>query len=237
MGGIKQFLRRLAGRNIWLYSIYHRRNRPRIGKKTSFFPEGTELYIDGYPRSGNTFLVHLCRRLFPDITIASHLHKIAPIRFMLRKGVRVLITFRDPLESVSSNYLMYFSSRNGDMPDKISNRVLRLLLNDYIEYYSFVLKHRENLSLVSFRRLTSETQKVADQLAQVIRQPSISEPQLAAAVSSYKASSESKANPLISMVPTPEKDRLKEGIRDVMRSEALLEKAQHIYKELLKLQA
>ncbi|MEM9311118.1 MAG: hypothetical protein AAGA34_06695 [Pseudomonadota bacterium] len=63
----------------------------------------TDLLIEGFPRSANTFFMRIIRAATgEDLRIASHLHRPEQIEMAMRYGVPGVIIFREPLECVAS---------------------------------------------------------------------------------------------------------------------------------------
>lgn len=102
-------VKRIVKQNIFLYRLWFYLYRKNRGVKISFFGADTSLYVDGYPRSGNTFLVHLIKNIFPGINMVHHFHAIAPIKIALSRNIPTYILARAPSEAISSNYLKEYS--------------------------------------------------------------------------------------------------------------------------------
>lgn len=62
----------------------------------------TDVTVEGFPRSGNTFAVAKLRAANPGIVVAHHLHSAAQVRKSLRLGTPTLILFRDPIDALAS---------------------------------------------------------------------------------------------------------------------------------------
>ena len=137
----------------YLIRVKPRRKNKELHKFKLLLTSDIDLYLDGYERSGNTFLKFLIVTLFPDKKILSHLHKIAPIKIMLKREVPTFILIRSPLEAVTSNYLKHFSKTG--LPSKIDENILQMRLKDWIIYYSYVKNNLSRLNLVPFEDLIS----------------------------------------------------------------------------------
>ena len=104
----------------------------------------TNLLIEGYPRSGNTFarnaFLLACDNRF---TVTSHLHLIASVRRAIRLNKPVLILIRDPIDAVAS-YCVYRGRR---FPAKQG-------LVEYVQFYRFVLENKPHLVVATFTEVT-----------------------------------------------------------------------------------
>jgi len=104
----------------------------------------TDLVIEGYPRSGNTF----ARWAFitaqaREPVLSDHFHSAGHIRRALRLHVPVLVLVRDPLEAITS-FLVY----------QKGNYSIELAFREYIEFYSEVVRGKEQLVVASFEEVT-----------------------------------------------------------------------------------
>ncbi len=106
-------MKKIIKQNVFLYKLWFYLYRKNRGTKISFFSPETALYVDGYPRSGNTFLVHLIKNIFPDISMVHHFHAIAPIKIALARKLPVYILAREPAGAITSNYLREYSVSAG----------------------------------------------------------------------------------------------------------------------------
>lgn len=111
----------------------------------------TDIVIEGYPRSANTFAV-VAFRLAQDreIEIAHHLHAAAQIKRAARLGVPAIVLIREPSEAILSVLVRdpYVS--------------VRLALRGYVRFYSSVLPYLEKTVVAPFTTVTSD-------LASIIR--------------------------------------------------------------------
>jgi hypothetical protein len=116
----------------------------------------TDLLIEGYPRSGNTYariaFLMACNNAF---VVSSHLHCIGNVRRAIRLDKPILILIRKPLDAVSS-YLVYQGER---LP-------ARQALYEYIDFYTFVLNNREHIVVASFEEVTESFDQVIARINQ-----------------------------------------------------------------------
>jgi hypothetical protein len=139
--------------NAFLYLLYFHIVRKHRGIKPPWFTNNTDIYFDGYPRTGNTFLSHLLRNVLYNLKSVHHLHCVAAIKIALRKKIPTYILVRNPLDAISSNYLKHFSAKKEIIPQIIDQAVLMGKLEDYISYYSYVLKKINELNVINFETL------------------------------------------------------------------------------------
>lgn len=148
-------LRRFFMRNPILYKLWFNKfSETKLklpNRKDSF-------YFDGYPRSGNTYFTKLLGIVFPKLIFSHHLHTVGGIKLAFRSKLPVLIIIREPLESIASLYVMNNKSSflNEDLIDKY--------IEDYIQYYKFVLNNRSIIKIVEFQKLINKPQLILDSL-------------------------------------------------------------------------
>src|SRR5215475_3743171 len=111
----------------------------------------TEIVIEGYPRSGNTFAVVAFRLAQGrEIEIAHHLHAAAQIKRATRLDVPAIVLIREPSEAILSLVVR----------DPYAS--MRWALRSYIRFYSAVVPYLEKTVVAPFTTVTSD-------LASVIR--------------------------------------------------------------------
>jgi hypothetical protein len=92
--------REVLARSPWLYCAAARARR---GRNRSIVGQNTDLLVEGFPRSGNTFAVAWLALALPDLRVASHVHHPAHVRRAQQLGVPALVVIRPPRDSVLSN--------------------------------------------------------------------------------------------------------------------------------------
>jgi hypothetical protein len=111
----------------------------------------TEIVIEGYPRSGNTFAVVAFRQAQGrEIKMAHHLHAAAQIKRAARLGVPAIMLIREPSEAILSVVV------------RDPHVSVRYALRSYIRFYSTVLPYLEKTVVAPFAAVTSD-------LASIIR--------------------------------------------------------------------
>jgi hypothetical protein len=105
----------------------------------------SEIVIEGYPRSANTFAV-AAFQLAQDreVQVAHHLHAAAQIKRAARLGVPAVVLVREPSEAILS--LM--------VRDPAAS--VRWALHSYVRFYSSVIPCLEKTVVASFTTVTSD---------------------------------------------------------------------------------
>jgi len=143
-------LQRVIGRYRFLYyPLYFL-----LGKKRELaVHSGTEIVIEGFPRSANSFSVVAFEQAQQrSVEIAHHLHIPAQIIQGVRQGIPVMVLVRHPVSAVSSLVVRepYLD--------------LKTALNDYINFHKSILPYRKSYLVARFEDVTSNYSKVMDDL-------------------------------------------------------------------------
>jgi hypothetical protein len=108
--------------------------------------DDTDLVIEGFPRSGNTFAaVAFELAQHRPVKVAHHLHAPAQVLEAVRRGVPSLLLIRDPLETVVSQ-LVY---REFDISARVS-------LWSWVRFYRSLRKVRDRIVVADLRDVSSD---------------------------------------------------------------------------------
>jgi len=142
---IKFQFRRLVRKNPSLTYFEFRFVRPR---PKLLVRRDTDILIEGYPRSANTYTVLAIRQSNPGIVIANHLHAAAHVKLAVGYEVPVLVIIRDPDSAVRSLLV-----RRPDIHPKHA-------FIDYADFYSEVESLKESLVLAHFSTAVEDIEAV-----------------------------------------------------------------------------
>lgn len=109
----------------------------------------TEYLIEGFPRSGNSFLVFYLKQLSKKISIASHTHHPAHVFKAIKDKKKIIIVIRDPIDAIVSLYLFY----NKEI-------YFNLLINEYISFYKAIQKFKNKFIIIEFKNIIKNPKKV-----------------------------------------------------------------------------
>jgi hypothetical protein len=106
---------------------------------------GSEVVIDGFPRSGNTFSIIAFELSQPrPVKITHHLHSAGQITRAIQWGLPTAVLVRDPEDAVLSH-----SVRAGCV-------TVRQGLRQWIRFYEKVLRYRDRVVVASFKDVTTD---------------------------------------------------------------------------------
>lgn len=133
-----------------LYKIWFYINKKRLSKNIRLPKANDDYYIDGFPRSGNTYVMGYLNKFYPNVSYAHHLHTVAALKIALNINVKTIILIRHPLDSVASLSIMKSYYQKGDIEDE---DFLNEMLKSYIKYYDYVLKNDESIVILPFKKI------------------------------------------------------------------------------------
>ena len=127
--------------------------RLRGKNRRSLVEDDTEIVIEGFPRSANTFAV-IAFGLAQDrrVRIASHLHAPAQVIWAVERGIPAMVLIRKPADAVLSLVMRE--------PDISIEQGLRR----YVRFYARVAPLREQFVLATFEQVTSSFGDVIDRV-------------------------------------------------------------------------
>ena len=109
----------------------------------------TELVIEGFQRSGNTFAVFAFESAQErEVKTAHHLHAAAQIVAAAGMGIPTLVLIRDPQEAVLSQMVREQGVGAGQA------------LANWIRFYERVLRYRDRVIIAGFDQVTSDFGRV-----------------------------------------------------------------------------
>lgn len=113
----------------------------------------TDVVVEGYPRSGNTFAAAALRHVGgPDLTIASHVHTPSQVVLAVRRKIPVLLAIRQPVDCITSLIIA------------APHVPIDLALREWADHYDRLWRHREHLVIATFDEITQDFGSVVDRL-------------------------------------------------------------------------
>lgn len=231
--------------NYLIYQIYSRRDKSnRYNKKL------TDIVVEGFPRSGNSWLANAVRLLCPEATkISSHMHSLVPIESGASNGLPILVTIRSPLEACISYYLYNYPDLlnvNGSREKSL----LRSIFRDYRTFHRALVKLKnkygtnililDTVKYLEHQKVDILLQKICDflNISTSELRPSIFEKNIVKIHTDYNGLI--KSDWKSSTLPNDEKKTFKQWIASELKQgselSALISDCEQVYDELTKLE-
>jgi len=118
--------------------------------KELFINQNTDIIVEGFPRSGNSFLVFYLKKISKNkINIASHTHHPAHVMKGYKEKKTIIIVIREPIDAVVSLFIFY--------KKKIK---FELLIDEYISFYNRIFKYKDEFIILNFETIIKNPKKV-----------------------------------------------------------------------------
>ena len=121
----------------FLYKITHKLSIA----KGDLCNDASELCMEGFPSSANSYSLNLARLVLSEEKIASHCHAAANMRLALARGIPVIFVSREPLGAISSHIVRHGKDQY--------NACLT-----YISLYEYAVKHFDEITVTDFEDAT-----------------------------------------------------------------------------------
>ena len=109
----------------------------------------TELVVEGFPRSGNTFTSFALKHANPSLRMVSHVHHPSQVKLAVARGVPTVVVVREPIATLASYLIAGPHGRTG------------AVLREYISYHHELLSVASNVLVVDFDEITSDMGEVS----------------------------------------------------------------------------
>ena len=138
----RQWTRRYLGRHPLLFYNFY---RMRPSYRHLLVDPRTQIVIEGFPRSGNTFAVVAFQKAQPQsVRVAHHLHMPAQVVLAAQWGIPTLLLVRKPTDAALSWVI-----REPGVP-------IRQALKHYLSFYEKAAEYRDALVVGFFEEVTRD---------------------------------------------------------------------------------
>jgi len=210
-----------VGKHPSLYFLYglYPKFKHRIVRKN------TDICIEGFPRSGNTFTYHAFKYFNPDLVIGHHIH--APVQPYLAQKFNIpcLIMIRHPLNSAASLIIV---------DNKLS---IDSALKHYIHYYEELIKYSDHIFLADINTIVNSFDKIVDKINsecnKKFKYKAISKDKEKEIKQIVEKQNEKGKNPQnLVAIPSNRKEQLKKQIKPEIRDNQLYPRAIEAFNQL-----
>jgi hypothetical protein len=218
-------------KNVFLYRIYYRFYRSRRGDPVRLPKSSDAFYFDGYPRSGNTFVINMMRHVIgiDKQTYTSHLHSIAGLKIALRKKLKPIIIIRHPKDAVASYYFTKSSH------DHLNIQLLKQLTKQYSSYYRFVYKRKEKIKIILFERAVKNEHAFTREVGEWLKISALDDASIETKIKAYKAlmkEKEGEKDVRISALPNKARSKHTEASKTTLEGISEYKTALEIYQKI-----
>ncbi|VEP12686.1 conserved hypothetical protein [Hyella patelloides LEGE 07179] len=138
---------------LLLYGFVHER----------LIAKDTEIVIEGFPSSANSFAVKAFEMSQPhQVKIAHHLHDPAAIIAAAKSGIPCILLIRDPEDAIMSYLIRFISQGETNLNNSIN--IISNQLNKYIDFYSSLIPYQKEIIVADFSEVISDFGQIITKL-------------------------------------------------------------------------
>lgn len=186
---------------------------------------GTDICIEGFPRSANSFAYHYFKRANPDLCIAHHIHVPSQLEAAVQLRVPLVVLLRKPLDAIQSLMIIY------------ENLSVGLALWSYERSYSITMRHLDRVVLSRFETTINSPEIIVrclnDRFNLELAAPKLSNSDRESIFKSLKAIAESEKQRYQVAIPSADKQAAKLAHTAAIYGHKRYPKVQELYKEML----
>lgn len=186
-----------------------------------YLSSDSDVCIEGFQRSGNSFFILLFRHKNKQLKVAHHTHGAAQVIKAVQFNIPTIVLIRDPGDTLAS--LLAWDN----------NLSVGIGLQAWINFYQKLLSYRSGFLTIPFSEVTTNPVNVVKQLNQKFDTnfvlPSFKEEQL----EKFKSKVQARNNALSAPLPTQEKEAVKKQYKVEIKNHHLYPKAQLLYQEFM----
>lgn len=136
---LKFLIKQIVGQNFLVLKVFI--NLLNIKKKYNLVNNSTDIVIEGFPRSGNTFATACFASANSNSNIARHHHCISQLKEGLKRKIPTIALIRSPRDSIIS-----FLIRRPEIKASF-------VINEYLVFYNYVKSYYDSLLIIEFDKL------------------------------------------------------------------------------------
>jgi len=191
--------------------------------RASLCEKESDLCVEAYPSSANSFLWRLLAYLNSDLSIAHHSHSKANIKTALAYGIPVITVIRVPLDAISSKLLRFGG--------KLEESVL-----EYIDFHRFVYENRDKLTVLSFEEVINDTsatlRKITDETGIAFVYSDLEQAKNEVFSQLRESAARTWGSQDKVALPLPERESQKQQIKERLPNSRHLKEADALYKQI-----
>jgi len=141
MTNLEKNLRFYVGNTIGNSTTFFFVNKYRNFGDGNIISSATELCVEGFQRSGNSYFINFFKMVNTDVEVAHHYHSAAQAIKAVHQKTPTVLLIREPKDAIAS--LITWD-------DRLS---IGIAIASYIQFYKKVLPHKKNCLVLQFNEL------------------------------------------------------------------------------------
>lgn len=186
----------------------------------------TDICIEGFPRSANSFLTATFSKYNPQAKCADHLH--APMQIIKASELRIpcIVVIRNPLDAIASTIVVDRSVSTS------------IIIKSYIEFYKSIWQVRNDFVVAEFNKTINNPTDIINVVNERFntdfkmgQMTSVVEEEIFLHLKEVKQ--KMKLSDTLVAIPTEAKEKIKQEVILELKQNSLLEKAEPIYQKFV----
>jgi len=178
----------------------------------------TDICIEGFQRSGNSFFFRVFKKYNREVAIAHHIHASVQILKAIDYKIPAVVLIRKPADAIASLLTWDHTLR------------LDIAIRAYVDFYKTLLPYKNDVVLAKFEEATSNPSWVIDVVNRRFDTDFIVPDLNAKDLEELKLNLHNRqSNKLISPVPNSDKELLNQKNKQLVTSHSLFKHADKIY--------
>lgn len=141
MTNLEKNLRFYIGNSIGNSTTFFFVNKYRNFGDGNIISPTTELCVEGFQRSGNSYFINFFKMVNVNVEVAHHYHSAAQAVKAIHQKIPTVILIREPKDAIAS--LITWDDRLN----------IRIAIASYIQFYKKVLPYKRNFLIIQFNEL------------------------------------------------------------------------------------
>lgn len=117
------------------------------------FSSSTEITMDGFQRSGNSFATYQFINENKDLNIAHHRHINTQIIFSAENNIPTIVFIRDPIDTIISAFFVQESAIS-----------FEIIIKSWINFYEPIMRYKNKIVVSNFDSTINNFDKIINQL-------------------------------------------------------------------------
>lgn len=195
-----------------------------FGKGGTVCNGNTHICVEGYPSSANSYTYHILKYLTKDLNFGHHCHSFANVKLAIEYQIPAIVLIRKPENAIASRIARFDST-------------VEESLLEYTEFYELTQKYIQSIILITFDEIIHDTASVLNKInnsTQIEFSDYNNLDDVNKKVRDRMHNVERRLKKDVSNIslPSEERNKLKEDLKNSILGSPLFNKADAVYKRL-----
>jgi hypothetical protein len=209
--------------NLFVYSLYTATKMRLFNSKYNIVNSNTDMCVEAYPSSANTFLQYLLEELNDQLILAHHSHSTPNMKKAIIKNKPLIVIIRHPRDAIASRLARFPHINKG------------FAIYEYKEFYSYVYRNHKKTFIITFKDITENPYSVLRRLDELYNF-NLNIQDLRQAIENVKERIKDDEKDVSKLaLPSDERDKLKKSIKNTIIEHKGYNKCEKTYNNIIDL--